>query len=133
PVGTPQVVSVSLAVGEMAQSVLVEGGAVPVNTVDASQGAPFTELQVKQLPLEARNPSQLLSLQAGVIWAGENLSDQRTGSVFGSRPNQGNITLDGADVNDQVAQTAMQSVLPIPLDSVQEFRVTTTNGGAQYG
>jgi len=133
PVGTPQVLSVSLAVGEMAQTLTVEGGAVPVNTIDASEGAPFTELQVKQLPLEARNPSQLLSLQAGVIWAGENLNDQRQGSVFGSRPNQGNITLDGADVNDQVAQTAMQSVLPIPLDSVQEFRVTTTSGGAQYG
>lgn len=133
PIGTPQVLSVSLAVGEVAQSVLVEGGAVPVNTIDASQGSPFTELQVKQLPLEARNPSQLLSLQAGVIWAGESLTDQRQGSVFGSRPNQGNITLDGADVNDQVQQTAMQSVLPIPLDSVQEFRVTTTSGGAQYG
>jgi hypothetical protein len=133
PIGTPQVLSVSLTVGEMTQNVTIEGGAIPVNTVDAAQGSPFTELQVKQLPLEARNPSQLLSLQAGVIWAGENLSDQRQGSVFGSRPNQGNITLDGADVNDQVAQTAMQSVLPIPLDSVQEFRVTTTTGGAQYG
>jgi len=133
PIGTPQVLSISLEVGTIAQNILVEGGAVPVNTIDASEGTPFTELQVKQLPLEARNPSQLLSLQAGVIWAGEGLSDQRQGSVFGSRPNQGNITLDGADVNDQVNQTAMQSVLPIPLDSVQEFRVTTTNGGAQYG
>jgi len=133
PIGTPQVISISLEVGAMTENVLVEGGAVPVNTIDASEGSPFSELQVKQLPLEARNPSQLLSLQAGVIWAGEGLSDQRQGSVFGSRPNQGNITLDGADVNDQVNQTAMQSVLPIPLDSVQEFRVTTTNGGAQYG
>lgn len=133
PIGTPQVLSISLEVGTVAQSIVVEGGAVPVNTIDASEGSPFTELQVKQLPLEARNPSQLLSLQAGVIWAGEGLTDQRQGSVFGSRPNQGNITLDGADVNDQVAQTAMQSVLPIPLDSVQEFRVTTTTGGAQYG
>lgn len=133
PIGTNQVISVSLEIGAVVETVVVEGGALPVNTIDASVGNPFTELQVKQLPLEARNPSQLLSLQAGVVWAGERLSDERTGSVFGGRGNQGNITLDGADVNDQVNQSAMQSVLPIPLDSVQEFRVTTTAAGAQYG
>jgi len=56
--------------------VLVEGGAVQVNTVDASEGAAFSQLQVRQLPLEARNPGQLLSLQAGVIWAGVDLTNR---------------------------------------------------------
>lgn len=133
PIGTNQVLSVTLELGEISTEVVVEGGAVKVNTTDASVGNPFGESQVRQLPLEARNPSQLLSLQAGVVWAGERLGDERAGSVFGGRGNQGNITLDGADVNDQVNQSAMQSVVPIPLDSVQEFRVTTLASGAQYG
>ena len=133
PIGTNQVLNVSLDVGEITSEVVVEGGAVKINTTDASIGNPFLENQVRQLPLEARNPSQLLSLQAGVVWAGEQLNDERAGSVFGGRGNQGNITLDGADVNDQVNQRAMESVLPIPLDSVQEFRVTTMASGAQYG
>ncbi|MBZ5653636.1 MAG: carboxypeptidase-like regulatory domain-containing protein, partial [Acidobacteriia bacterium] len=132
-IGTNQVLSVKLEIGEIRDQVVVEGGAVKVNTTDASVGNPFGENQVRQLPLEARNPSQLLSLQAGVVWAGEQLNDERAGSVFGGRGNQGNITLDGADVNDQVNQSAMQSVLPVPIDSVQEFRVTTLSSGAQYG
>jgi len=133
PIGTQQVLNVELEVGQISDQIVVEGGVTAVNTIDASVGNPFDEVQVRQLPLEARNPSQLLSLQAGVVWAGESLGDDRGGSVFGGRSNQGNITLDGADVNDQVTQNAMQSVLPIPLDSVQEFRVTTTNSGAQHG
>lgn len=132
PIATNQVLTVALEVGTLSENIVVEGGAVPVNTIDATVGNPFSELQVRELPLEARNPSQLLSLQAGVVWAGERLTDERAGSVFGGRGNQGNITLDGADVNDQVNQSAMQSVLPIPLDSVQEFRVTTLSAGAQY-
>lgn len=133
PVGTQRVLDVTMQVGQVTQEIVVQSAAVPINTTDASIGNPFGQLQVRELPLEARNPSQLLSLQAGVVWAAENLDDERTGSVFGGRSNQGNISLDGADVNDQVNQRAMQSVLPIPLDSVQEFRVTTLAGGAQYG
>ena len=51
----------------------------------------------------------------------------------GARSDQSNITLDGTDVNDQVNGYAFDSVLPVTLDSVQEFRVTTTNYGADEG
>ena len=43
------------------------------------------------------------------------------------------MTLDGVDVNDQVNGYAFTSVLPVTLDSVQEFRVTTTNSNADAG
>src|SRR5262245_33511830 len=55
PIGTNQVLSVRLEVGTLTENVVVEGGAVPVNTIDATVGNPFSELQVRQLPLEARN------------------------------------------------------------------------------
>jgi hypothetical protein len=55
------------------------------------------------------------------------------GSVNGARSDQSNITLDGVDVNDQVAGYAFTSVLPTTLDSVQEFRVTTANYNADQG
>ena len=42
-------------------------------------------------------------------------------------------TLDGADVMDQNARAAFTSVLRVTLDSVEEFRVTTTNGDAATG
>jgi len=37
------------------------------------------------------------------------------------------------DVNDQVNGNAFTSVLPVTLDSVQEFRVTTSNYNADQG
>src|SRR5205814_3824952 len=60
-------------------------------------------------------------------------SDYRNGSVNGGKSDQANVTLDGVDVNDQQQQTAFTSVLRVTLDSVQEFRVTTTNPNAEQG
>jgi hypothetical protein len=55
------------------------------------------------------------------------------GAVNGGKPDQGYVSLDGADVMDQNARTAFTSVLRVTLDSVEEFRVTTTNGDAATG
>src|SRR5260370_7638399 len=41
--------------------------------------------------------------------------------------------MDGVDVNDQIKGSAFTCVLPVTLDSVQEFRVTTTNANADQG
>ena len=59
--------------------------------------------------------------------------DPRYGSVSGARADQSTVTLDGIDVNDSDRQTAFTSVLRVTLDSVQEFRVTTSNYGAESG
>src|SRR5581483_11345265 len=108
-----------------------------VNTTDASLGNAFNERQVKTLPLEGRNVPDLLSLQAGVTYTGNrpdaNPGDTRSGAVNGAHSDQSNITLDGVDVNADTTEYAFTSVLPITLDSVQEFRVTTTNHNADQG
>ena len=100
-------------------------------------GNSFDEKQVRQIPLEARNVPDLLSLQAGVAYTGNRIADQdqdtRNGAVNGARSDQSNVTLDGVDVNDQSNGYAFTSVLPVTQDSVQEFRVTTTNYGADQG
>ena len=62
-----------------------------------------------------------------------NCADPRSGAVDGGKSDQGNVTLDGVDVNDQHSRTAFTSVLRVTLDSVQEFRTTTTNAGAEFG
>src|SRR5690606_14419318 len=79
----------------------------------------------------------LLSLQSGVVYIPRNnpetTFDPRFGSVSGARADQANVTLDGIDVNDNQNQTAFTSVLRTTLDSVQEFRVTTSSYGADSG
>ena len=141
-VNTPATVNVQLKLGAVTENVNVTGEAPALNLVDASIGNPFDETQVKQIPLEGRNVPDLLNLQAGVAYTGNNPDlqknaykdqDTRSGAVNGARSDQSNITLDGVDVNDQANGYAFTSVLPVTLDSVQEFRVTTTNYNADQG
>jgi hypothetical protein len=147
-VNTPTTLDLRMELGKTSETVNVAAEASTINTVDASVGNAFSETQVRELPLETRNVVQLLSLQPGVTTNGE---------VLGARRDQNNITLDGVDVNDNqnaglVAQntttgntyqgvngngtsvnSGFNSVLPIPLDSVQEFRVTVGGEGVDQG
>src|SRR6266852_186967 len=137
-VNTPTTTNVKLEIGTAAQTVEVSAQAVALNTTDASLGSAFSENQVKELPLEAGNVPELLSLQAGVAYTGNRPdinkdTDTRSGAVNGARSDQSNITLDGVDVNSDLKGYAFTSVLPITQDSVQEFRVTTSNYNADEG
>jgi hypothetical protein len=137
-VNTPATVNVALKLGSVNETVAVTGEAPVLNLADASIGNAFSNAQVKQIPLEGRNVPDLLSLQAGVVYTGNRPDlnrdyDTRSGSVNGARSDQSNVTLDGVDVNDQANGYAFTSVLPTTLDSVQEFRVTTTNYNSDQG
>lgn len=135
-VNIPTTVTVTLQVGSVATRVEVTAQGTVINTTDASLGNAFSEIQVKELPLEGRNVPDLLTLQPGVAYTGNradtSTSDTRSGAVNGARSDQGNVILDGIRVNDEGAH-AFTSVLPVTLDSVQEFRVTTTNYNADQG
>lgn len=141
-VNTPATVNVQLKVGATTENITVTSEAPALNAVDASLGNSFGETQVKEVPIEARNVPELLSLQAGVMYTGHRLDlqdpsykdqDSRSGAVNGARSDQSNMTLDGVDVNDQANGYAFTSVLPTTVDSVQEFRVTTSNYNADQG
>jgi len=137
-VNQPVTVNPALELGTTSQVVEVSATAAALNTADASLGSAFGENQVKQLPLEGRNIPDLLTLQAGVTYTGNRSDvnrdvDTRSGAVNGARSDQSNLTLDGVDVNDQVNGSAFTSVLPVTLDSIQEFRVTTSNANADQG
>ena len=148
-VATPASLDLKLEVGTVGATVSVEADASSINTVDASLGSPFTQTQIRQLPLQTRNVVELLSIQPGVT---------QTGETLGARRDQNNITLDGVDVNDNqnsgittlngLANGSNQggtvttnnqvvagfnAALPVPLDSVQEFRVTVAGQGADQG
>ena len=52
--------------------------------------------------------------------------------MSGARVDQQNVTLDGVDVNDPELQTAYTSAVRITSEALQEFRVSTSNYGAEY-
>ena len=125
---------VPMEIGQMAETVEVTSVVSPLNTTDASMGNVITGNQVRALPLEARNVVGLLSLQPGAVYLPNTTNtDPRSGSVSGSRADQSNVTLDGVDVNDPQFGTAYSSALRVTTDALQEFRVTTSNYGADTG
>ena len=141
-VNTPTTVNFKMEIGNVTETVNVVSEAESLNTVDASVGNAFTQAQVRQLPLLTRNVVELLSLQPGVT---------STGEVLGAKRDQNNITLDGVDANDNQnsgvtggtvsngsgsgvpGTSGFNAALPVPLDSVQEFRVTVSGEGANQG
>jgi hypothetical protein len=135
-VKTPATINIQLQVAGVETTVTVEGQAPLINRTDASLGNTVEENQIAELPIADRNVVQLLSLQPGVAYLGTQLNedtDTRSGAVNGMRSDQSNVTLDGIGVNDQNNGYAFKSVLNVPPDSVQEFRVTTANANADSG
>ena len=125
-------------VGPTTTTVTVEAAAQQVNTTDASLGNAIGATAITELPFFARNITNLLAAQPGVTMitnapTSTGNPDSRNGSVNGGKPDQANITLDGVDVNSQADRNAFTSVLRVTLDSVEEFRSTTTNGNADMG
>ena len=137
-VDTPTTLNVTLRVA--AENVTVEVAATTpmVNTQNATLGHAFEQNQIASLPFEGRDPTGILSLQAGVVFTGNSpqiisAQDSRSGSVSGARSDQTNVTLDGVDNNDQLLGTAFQGAVRVPLDSLEEFKVTTSNSDADTG
>ena len=61
------------------------------------------------------------------------MDSPRSGAVNGGRSDQGNITIDGVDDNDQVNGYAFTGVLRQTQDSIEEFRVVTAKSNADSG
>ncbi|MGH9824743.1 MAG: carboxypeptidase regulatory-like domain-containing protein, partial [Blastocatellia bacterium] len=138
-VNLPSTINARMKIGQAHEVVTVTEAEPVLNMTDASEGNTMGQMQIQQLPIEAKDVTQLLSLQPGVIYTSDrtdlntNTYDTRGGAVNGERSDQNNVTLDGADDNQQNTGAAFQSVLPVPIESVQEFRVTTSNYGADQG
>src|SRR5580692_365116 len=142
-VSSPATVNLVLQVQGGSVIVDVSGEAPQVNTTDATLGNNFNSRQLIDLPSEGRDPAAILSLQPGVVFIGSSANqgiipsqqdnDSRGGAVNGARSDQSNITLDGLDDNDQLEGYAFRGAMRATLDSLEEFRVTTSNYDAGSG
>src|SRR5437773_7160430 len=137
---------ITLEIGNVSETVTVSSGAAVnlINRDDGTLGNNFVNQQITQLPLEARSPLALLTLQpAGTL----------AGYVAGERADQSNVTLDGVDINDaqtnaivgtdgptsiptggaQLTATQSHPVIRLNAEAIEEFRVTTVNANANQG
>ncbi|MBL8213765.1 MAG: carboxypeptidase regulatory-like domain-containing protein [Bryobacterales bacterium] len=122
--------AIRLEVGAVTEQVVVSAEAVRINTSDAQIGRNITLKDIDTLPQLARNPMALAVFQPGVqIDPGDNTFSR----VNGTRQGSNNTRLDGIDSNDAVVPRLGLSMTPINVDSVEEFRIITNGGKAEYG
>lgn len=136
-IGKTETQNAQLTIGgnDVVVEVTSTSGDATLNTSDASIGNVIGRRQLRELPIQIRSsPAALIGLQPGAI--GNNVGaggGNRTGSVTGSRADQGNITIDGIDANDVATGQAFATVGNAPIDSIQEFRAVTSGPNAIDG
>ncbi len=139
-VGQAATVNVTLSVGDVQEVVSVTADAELINTTTAEIGTTVGQEAVAELPLNGRNPSDLVMLSSGVVnvlntgagtHQGETtMPDESGASAGGGRQGSTYYMLDGAPNMD--TYMALAAPFPNP-DATQEFRVITNNFDAHYG
>src|SRR5258708_16416156 len=127
-VGTPLTVNFNLEIGNAADVVRVEASVAQINTTNATLGNVVEKQTVVTLPLNGRNPLNLIVLEPGVT--------QRSGTtinVNGMRAQAGNVTIDGIEANEASNPTPTNNVFRVNPDNVEEFKVTTSNPSPEEG
>ena len=124
-------INAALEVGNISETVQVVGSYERVQTSQSGNiGTIINERTLTDLPIAGRNPLALIATQPGV-YSGSNSTGNT--HVFGSRDRAFNITLDGIDANETSAGTATFSPIRTNPDSLQEYRVITSNPSAEFG
>lgn len=139
-VGQERTLTITLQPATVAQEITVSSGElVTVDTSSARIGANVNEREVASMPLNGRQLSQLYLLAPGAQTAGGGSYDNIR---FSGRANQQNaIRVDGIEASSIIdaspgnlnGETSTGLRLQASLETVQEFRVESSNYPAEYG
>ena len=142
-VGAQLVVNLQLAVGQVTETVTVEGQASPVETQSTALGVLVESKQIRELPLNGRNYIQLIALNPGVTQITKGSSGAGTPfygqgqkySISGARPSGQNYLLDGTDMTSFWNNGPGSGVLGTSLgvEAIAEFQALTNTASAQFG
>ncbi|MCI0718765.1 MAG: TIM barrel protein [Acidobacteria bacterium] len=131
---TAQIVdlNITMQVGQVTESVGVTAEVPLVQTASASLQASITQRQMQDLPLNGRNPLQLVALTAGAVITRTGTvggqQDNEGLSVNGQRVTQNNFRLDGSNYTNRYFNSV--PVMPNP-DTLEEFTVQSGNYSAR--
>ncbi|ABF42895.1 TonB-dependent receptor [Candidatus Koribacter versatilis Ellin345] len=131
-VGSRNELSAQMSVmgGGTTVEVTAESGGAAVNTETQTLSSVVSGAQITELPTLTRNPYDLVATAGNVT---EDTTGTMRGAGFsinGQRSASTDVLLDGGENVDMFTASVGQQV---PLDSVQEFRVVTSNFTAEYG
>ncbi|MBZ5560930.1 MAG: TonB-dependent receptor [Acidobacteriia bacterium] len=127
---------VQLTLGATTTAVTVTASAVALQTASAQLGTTVGEREVRDLPLNGRNFTQLLVMTAGAaspgttgIWGNPQAGDYRQPSINGQDTNSTGFVLDGT--NNRSNFSGGISVAPI-VDDIEEFKVVSHSDSVEY-
>lgn len=121
-------IDIKMEVGSTTDVVQVEADAVGVETVNATLGSSVTSRPIIDMPLNGRNALDLALLQPGVVPA--TSVSGFTFSIAGGRQDSVTYLLDGGVNNNLLNNNVVFNPNP---DTIQEFRILTSNYNAEYG
>lgn len=116
--------NVALEIGSIQETVTVVAGNEVINSSNAELSSTISPRQVKELPINGRNPLSLLNLLAGV--------NPTSNSINGQRSSVTNYTRDGLNVQDNFIRNGGFVQDQPTVDDTGEFTVITQNAGAEY-
>jgi hypothetical protein len=135
-VGQTLRVDLQLPVGQVTQQVTVSGNVSKVETESAAISDVVTSKQITDLNLNGLNFNSLWTLGPGSVEDNGNSVAHLHGapsiSFNGNRMEYSNLELDGGNDSDEGSGGNGGDVVPT-LDSIAEFRVSTSNYGADTG
>ncbi|MDR3677353.1 MAG: carboxypeptidase regulatory-like domain-containing protein [Acidobacteriota bacterium] len=136
-------VGFNLKIGDVKQTVTVEGAAPLLNTVNDVGGQIITRRVINDLPLLNRTVFDLSFLAPGVNQPAGSTYGNQTGTAYmnanefvsnGSREATANVLIDGVSAGGVNMGGLTTRIAYAPsVDAVQEFKVQQTNFGAEYG
>ena len=125
-------VDFALSVGDVSEVVNVEGQAPLVQTDSSGVGVVVEAQKIVSLPLNGRNFSQLAYIVPGAYAPRPNSQIGYRGGfqIAGGREGENQFLLDGINNNGNWTSEISARV---NVDAVGEFKIQTSNYGAQYG
>ncbi|MEZ5346833.1 MAG: carboxypeptidase regulatory-like domain-containing protein [Pyrinomonadaceae bacterium] len=141
-IGQRRTIDIALEAGTIEETVTVEADPVAVDLQSAANGTIINGEQVRELSINNRNFTQLVTLAPGVsndlsdqVYVGTVNPDGQANtvqiSVNGARSSQNTFTVDGADVTDRGSNLTIQAYPSV--DSIGEFRVLRSLYPAETG
>jgi hypothetical protein len=131
-VGQTRTIDAQLQVGAAVQTVEVQASAQTLESGNAELGGVVQSRQVTDIPINGRDWAVLMALAPGGVNLGGG--GQRDMRFVGRAIDDSNYTFDGLDATGVQEQSQKVGVrLAISLDSIAEFRVSSSNYTADKG
>ena len=124
-VGRESSLTITMEVGGVSEEVTITSSGELVNSTNGELSTSISTQQVRELPIDGRNPLSLVSLQAG--------ANATTNSISGQRSASTTITRDGVNVQDNFIRTGVFVADRPTVDDVSEVTVITQNAGVEQG